>query len=108
MEIDFKKDYGKCGCALGTFDPQTDMLNINLEALYIVSLTKFYGCYPEPPLEFQDQDAFENYLIKLLCHIIDHEIFHKILHAFDDGIDFRETACDSFDHIENLVLEGDV
>jgi len=44
-----------------------------------------------------------NKLIRAFSILVTHEHIHNILNEFDDGLDFRETACDAFDKIRRLI-----
>jgi hypothetical protein len=78
VDVTFKSDFGSHGATLGSYDEETEEMNINLSGILISSMYDFYGC-PRVPEEYEQPDEFENFLIKKTVNVITHEYIHKAL-----------------------------
>jgi hypothetical protein len=84
MKLFFLPDYGDSDRALGYYDEDKDVININLNGIYIECLLDFYGMIPEPPIEYQEPKEFDSYLSEKISRIVEHEHIHRAL-TFTEG-----------------------
>ena len=84
-DITFGDDLGESGAALGTYDENTDQMNINLFGIQVAGCLDFFGVIPEPPNVEQYLDAYHNHLIREIVRIICHEWIHRLLTALEGG-----------------------
>lgn len=105
-QLTFKTDFGESCSALGTYDPRTDVVNINLPGLMIESSLEVYGCLPFGPEGNFAPEAFEDYLITMFIDIETHEQIHKILKRFEHLYLWADVAsiCEEFDHLSPFLF----
>jgi hypothetical protein len=93
MRWTFEPNFGESGSALGTYDTDTRIININLDGIFCFDNEDEDFCY-------QDPEDFEDYLAEHIYYIIVHETLHLILAKLEGA-----RCCHKLDHISKIWLE---